>query len=608
MRWNLKVEVYNRRGAFIKELLDKQVLELDKKSLYRAFPVVNELSRFAEELERQVACKITNNHVLFKDLPMQHISILCRFSDKMTFIGSPSIPRSRRFSRLTKGDDIAFLYEVVKDPDNYALHLDNIRSPTGERGITTTISLYRLCRTKGCKNLAAPCSDEYMLCPFHCKSCEECSVKHEILEMASAYGMLLHDEEFLLNCLRQILDSHREDHLKSYIINYPLLNPTLKYALDEAPELGSIVRFKSAINAAYCLAMLYDRIPELVKKAFFELTEIGITKITGPLDYLVAYGHYGTNENFAIGFFSKVEPYRRNPIAITIKVNDIQRVLREYYPRLFIPLKCPGDFFKWFQRIESSLKTSSGEEQSEDIGERIFRMFGETIGNALGKQAVITDYGGGQGLVLFKFADNLLRRRRNVFLTLKLKDLSVRYLHESEGNARKMLGKHEGRFRLEPERCDIFKDSSIERGDVALISQVLDLYTELKPESQFKPAPIDDIYLELLRGVWSDHEAKEGWPETHSVALRLMSPYHYVIAKQVSDTDEPFQLDMLYELKLSPDPKVYKWLTNVCENTRYTIIVDRVMNKDLVEKAVGHTYSVTSEFVGRLCYTLVMRK
>lgn len=603
--WNLRVELYSKMGGLRKEFVDEEVQELDKKGLYRAFPIVNHVSRFAEYAKRQLNVKITEKNILFEELPIRYLNLLCRFSDKTTFIGSPSIPRSRRFSRLMRGEALVFLYEIIMNHDYYVLHLDSIRSPTGEIGQAATISLYRLCEMEGCRNLAAPCSKNYALCPFHCKSCEQCQVKREILQMDSAY-MVFQDKEFLLNRIRDEVDGDWEAHLKNYIITYPFLNSFFKYSRDEVSAVSRIVRFKSAVNATYCIAILDDMLPEYIKKTLLELTEIGITRIKGPRDHLFGYGQYGVNENFAIGFFSKF-PYRRNPVAISVE-EEPRRVLREYYPRLFIPLKCSTDFFQWFQRIESRLKTASGAERSEFIGKQIFDMFGEEICNAIGKQSVITDYGGGQGLVLFKFTDNLLSRRKDILLTLKLKDFSVSALNQSEENKEELMEKHKGCFEFETERCDIFDVSSIERGDLALISQVLDLYTDLDAQLQSCPFPVGDIYLELLQGVWADHEAEERWPKTYNVALRLMSPYNYIIAKQVSATKGRFHPDKLYELRLLPDPKVHKWLKKVCENSRYTIIVDRVVNKDLVREVVGDTYDVKGKFSGKLHYTLVKRK
>lgn len=595
------IRIYDDRDALIDRLVVRNQSALNKiedADLYRV--MITPDDAFLSDLEDKTEIKFQDGSFFFKGLNIDKVTFLDRFD-----AGNHIALFANKIQR-TRGKELKYLLQLTFQKERTVMQLKEILTSTGTRGQAKVVVDW-LCADKKCANLSLPC-EKGGYCYQHCVRCQF----YEDCPFASVLEDAITSTHSYLHLWSQIRDIKKKigplnEKTKRTLLSYRTYNDFLRASEEDTPQAARGVRFAIVSELLTEISPYLDDVlfkPEgefgvLTRRLVSDLCEWGITKFINPANGFVAA--QVSSDHFAYGLFGTLEKqWRRHPNVIIIENMARLQVCRSYYGHLFIQVNSTSDFWKWFQRLETALYKETDEEKSRKIGRKIFDEFGRDILRTVGDSIKIIDYGGGRGIVLATFLDAFLQKLEgNPSLEVKLIDLDRSSLDSAKILIPRVLEKHGfNRKAFNTVYDDVFK-SRVERADVAIMSQVLDLYTKphfLKFSREYNRfiQPLMNVIENVLKDkMETSPQEGQRWTHTLGVAKDLLSIY-YFMAGRVSGIigEEKFDLNRRYFLKLDFESDKVEWVKEVAKYSHHIIVADRVVDAGLLREWGIHAESV----------------
>jgi len=587
------VRIYDERNALIDRFVVRNQSALNKiedADLYRV--MITPDDAFLSDLEDKTEIRFQDGSFFFKGLSIDKVTFLDRFE-----AGNHIALFADKIQR-TRGKELKYLLQLTSQKERTVMQLKEILTSTGKRGQAKVIVDW-LCTDEKCANLSLPC-EKGSYCYQHCVQCE----LYKDCRFAPVLENAIISTHSYLHLWSQIPDIEKKigplkEKTKRALLSYRIYNDFLRASAEDKPQAARGVRFAIVSELLTEISPYLDNIlfkPEgefgaITRRLVLDLCEWGITKFINSANGFAAA--QVSTDHFAYGLFGTLErQWRRHPNVIIIENMDRLQICRGYYGRLFIPVDSTPDFWKWFQRLETAIYKETDEEKSREIGKKIFDEFGGNIIRTVGDTIKIIDYGGGRGIVLATFLDAFLPKLQgNLSLEIKLIDLDRLSLDFANIIIPKVLEKHGFNGRVfSTIQEDIFK-SYVERADIAIVSQVLDLYTKLRflkfPREYSRFAqPLVNMLENVLRDkMETSPEEGQRWTHTLGVAKDLLSIYYFMAAR-VSGLigEEKIDLKKRYFLQLDFESDKIRWVKEVAKYSQHMIVADRVVDANLLRE------------------------
>jgi len=603
---SFSIKIYDERNALIERREISSVDSLDTfedDSLYRVMVALNDA--FLNDLKKKVELESKNGAFFFKSIKIDKLTLVDRFDAKnRTTLWPNNIQRLR-------GKEIRYLGKLVYQKARTILQLRKILTNTGDSG-QAEISVDWFCAEPGCTNLSLPCPQSHY-CPIHCEICKmykDCSVislfKVIVQSALSLSGLL----DKLKNTQEMV--GRLDEKTMQALLYYRIYNDFLK-TLEESDSLEAtracrfalVSEFLSDVLLYPCdlLFELESNIGRITRRSVLGLCEWGVIKFIneakGYMAALISTSH------FAYGFFGAIQRlWRQHPNVIIIENKNGLQVCRSYYSGLYIQTNPPTGFWDWFQRLEAAIYKETSEEKSRKIGTEIYEEFGEEMLRTLGTKVRIIDYGGGTGTVLGAFLEMFLDTvSTDTVLEIKIIDVDKSSLEFADKVIPKLLEKHGfHRKAFATVKGDIF-NVPIERADIALISQVLDLYTEILVDSFRHTQKFSRVFLDFLENVLRDKmkttvETGQQWKYTLRIAESLLSPYYFIVAKAAGLMNGKFDSSKAYLIKLGFQSEKMQWIKEIAKYSQHMIIADRVIDARQLREGNLRAYGSDSDSQG----------
>jgi hypothetical protein len=583
---SFSIKIYDERNALIERREISSVDSLDTfedDRFYRVMVALNDT--FLNDLKKKAEIETKNGAFFFKSIKIDKLTLVDRFDAKnRTTLWLNNIQRLR-------GKEIKYLGELVYQKARTILQLKKILTNTGDSG-QAEISVDWLCAEPECTNLSVPCPHSHY-CPVHCKICrmyKDCSlislfrvIDQSTLSLSGLLDKLKNTQE---------LFGRLDEKTIQALLYYRIYNDFLK-TLEESDSLEAaracrfalVSEFLSDVLLYPCdlLFEIESDIGRITRRSVLDLCEWGVIKFInearGYIAALILPSH------FAYGFFGAIQRlWRQHPNVIIIENKNDLQVCRSYYSGLYIQTNPATGFWDWFQRLEAAIYKETSEEKSRKIGKEIYEKFGEEMLRTLGTKVRIIDYGGGTGTVLRAFLELFLNKVSNdTVLEIKIIDvdkLSLDFANKVIPELLEKYGFHRSAFATV--KGDIF-NVTIERADIALISQVLDLYTEILSDNFPRTQKFSRVFLDFLENVLRDKikmtfETGQQWKYTLRIAESLLSPYYFMVAKAAGLTNGEFDSSKAYLIKLGFQSGKIRWIKEIAKYSQHMIIADRVID------------------------------